>query len=229
MPSGRLSVRGGVLVRPLRRGRDGVGVRGLLGYRSAVDAPISFCDALSMERRIRWAVRIYASAHRNGIQTPTNRRAELARIRDEARRFLVDPASLDGSERLEAAIEEASAGTIAAMHKAGLPIQRLRGGVHAGLEQEVRLLAMFDPTRLAPKGKWPDPPLADLVLCLMPIWLAATGSIPYPRNLREGDKAFPFGIWVEFLIRQAGLPEPPEHRILAVVRQFWTVEKPQNA
>jgi hypothetical protein len=64
--------------------------------------------------------------------------------------------------------------------------------------------------RRKPKGRWPDPPLANLVLALEPIWCRVTGqamslnttSTPGRKDVRN-SKSCPFAKWAATLIGDA--------------------------
>jgi hypothetical protein len=88
----------------------------------------------------------------------------------------------------------------------------------------VQVFANLDIDSLAPVGRsLPDPALAPLVACLVPLWERTTG---YGRKICSVDERHRFGEWVAGIVKLAGFP-PARDRDWSV----WTVlelDKPEK-
>lgn len=85
----------------------------------------------------------------------------------------------------------------------------------------VHELATINISELVPvSGHWPDPPLADLVAGLEPIWRRVTGRTAGLISVdAEADtKACPFAEWLRDILQAVGLARPSVERVVAIVR-----------
>ena len=228
MTGGRVRVRGGVAWR--RRDSWKIGIRTLEQYRSDNAVALSCRDARNAHKQIRYAVNLYRLAHGGtkgvGPETRTRIVEAVTRVKKNAASVVRTRSQENWLDRLAETLS-VRVNLLADLHYAmirkGIDIWSLRSKIDAGKFSEadlaaVNALAEIEVDKVVPPRSHPDPPLTRLVRELTPIWSFVTGTSPYPKNDREGNKVCPFADWLAELIKAAGLRPPPENTVPLIIR-----------
>ena len=85
----------------------------------------------------------------------------------------------------------------------------------------VRVLAKIDANALVPaNARWPDPPLAELVTGLEPVWRRVTGRTAglISVDAENRKQVCRFAEWLGDVLQGVGLPRPSAGRVLGIVQ-----------
>ena len=237
MPGGRVPIRGGMAWGSLS---SKIGIKSLKQHRRDNAADLSFRDARNYHKQIREAVNLYRLAHGprsspkdSGSQTRTRIINTVTKVKTNAAGVVRTGSEEKWLDRLDDSLSVKAnllADLYYSMIKKGIDIWSLRKKIdNRTLSSNdlgaIGVLAEIDVEAVVPLPSHPDPPLTRLVYELTPIWSQVTGTSPYPRNDRYGDKVSPFADWVAELIDAAGLPQPSINTVPRLVRNQKKTEK----
>jgi len=206
-------------------------------HRSAW-ATISVSDVRELRLELRDIFKRYDMSRRTGQgQTPTERRTQIIQAQKAAKKLLKDPGNAAQRECFLDALSHNNQTrnllfTYLLRRRADLLRLQRRllddDDLRSDEKQTLQFLADLKIREFVPKGRWPDPPLTQLVSELIPIWQRITGLSSFSRNdrnenashyiARPGEKVSPFADWVEELLRAMGHPAPPSTSIPRIVR-----------
>lgn len=208
-----------------------VGIASLKAHRCDT-APLLTCrDARKTHEQIQYAVNLYRLAHGGGMegegpQTQTVIRQAVNKVKRNARGALKSNYEEKWLYRLDDALSvnvyllEA---LLFSMRRQDIDIGKFKSRHEAAplssdAMEVINALAMVEAKTIVPPRGHTDPPLANLVRELTPLWCFVTGTSAYPKNDREGGKSCPFAGWVSDMICFAGLNRPPVNTIGRLVR-----------
>ena len=247
MAGGKASVSGGgawVTPLPFTISVRSMRLRAKTGMR-----PLTVFELRKDRKDLRYAFKIYQISCATPNSTPTERRKMLGSIKTAARNLAkAPPTAFKGgtftgqkrwADRLLDEINAADKNTLAIITRVigrrnWAPFRKHLSSVARSLPGEahedqylseyistVQYMANINIEDFAPtRARWPDPPLASLVMATAPIWKRVTGRTAGLVSTDNGGdlKESPFADWLQELLAKIGLPSPPVGRVVDIIR-----------